>query len=55
MGNFLPLGFKYAICNECLRGLIWQEQCQLAAQAGYKGIEIAPFTLAREGIDDLFG
>jgi len=46
-------GFKYAICNEFLQGLNWQEQCELAAQAGYKGIEIAPFTLVREGINDL--
>jgi sugar phosphate isomerase/epimerase len=46
-------GFKYAICNECMAGLSWQEQCQTASEAGYKGIEIAAFTLVKEGVQEI--
>jgi D-psicose/D-tagatose/L-ribulose 3-epimerase len=37
---------KLALCNEVLAGLQFEEQCRLAAQLGYDGLEIAPFTLA---------
>jgi D-psicose/D-tagatose/L-ribulose 3-epimerase len=37
---------KLALCNEVLAGLPFEEQCRLAAQLGYDGLEIAPFTLA---------
>lgn len=46
-------GFKYAICNECMAQLSWAEQCQIAAEAGYKGIEIAAFTLVKEGVQEI--
>jgi len=46
-------GFKYAICNECMAELSWQEQCQIAGQTGYKGIEIAAFTLVKEGVQEI--
>jgi sugar phosphate isomerase/epimerase len=37
---------KFALCNELCQGLEFSETCALAADAGYQGIEIAPFTLA---------
>ena len=46
-------GFKYAICNECMAELRWQEQCRIAGETGYKGIEIAAFTLVEEGVQQI--
>ena len=38
--------FRFALCNEVLREVPFEEQCRLAAALGYDGLEIAPFTLA---------
>lgn len=46
-------GFKYAMCNESMREKKWVEQCKIIAEAGYKGIEIAPFTLVKEGVQEI--
>ena len=46
-------GFQYAMCNESMQGMAWPEQCDLVAKAGYQGIEIAPFSLVKDGIEDL--
>jgi sugar phosphate isomerase/epimerase len=46
-------GFKYAMCNECMAQLTWPEQCQIVSSAGYRGIEIAPFTLVKEGVHEI--
>ena len=46
-------GFRYAMCNESMQALNWKQQCRLVSAAGYTGIEIAPFTLVREGIREL--
>jgi sugar phosphate isomerase/epimerase len=46
-------GFRYAMCNESMQGMKWKDQCELVAQAGYKGIEIAPFSLVEKGIEEL--
>ncbi len=46
-------GFRYAMCNESMMGMKWTEQCELLAKAGYRGIEIAPFSLVQEGIKEL--
>lgn len=46
-------GFRYAMCNESMMGMKWKEQCELVAQAGYRGIEIAPFSLVEEGIQEI--
>jgi len=47
------VGFKYAMCNESMRGMAWEEQCDLVAGAGYQGIEIAPFSLVRQGVEEI--
>ncbi|GAB4230074.1 MAG: sugar phosphate isomerase/epimerase [Acidobacteriota bacterium] len=39
---------RWALCNEVLRELPFAEQCRLAAALGYKGLEVAPFTLSEE-------
>jgi sugar phosphate isomerase/epimerase len=33
--------------------LSWPEQCQIVADVGYKGIEIAAFTLVKEGVQEI--
>lgn len=40
------LPWRLAICNEILQELDWTEQCRLARSIGYRGLEVAPFTLA---------
>lgn len=45
--------FKYAMCNESMRGMTWEEQCALVGKAGYQGIEIAPFTLVQEEVGEI--
>lgn len=39
---------KLSLCNEVIRALPFERQCVLAAQLGYAGLEVAPFTLAEE-------
>jgi len=54
-------GFNYAMCNESMSEgsrlagsqLSWAEQCQIVGNAGYKGIEIASFTLVKEGVQEI--
>ncbi|RPJ37714.1 MAG: sugar phosphate isomerase/epimerase [Deltaproteobacteria bacterium] len=48
-----PVRFKYAFCNESMQGMSWGEQCDLVARSGYQGIEIAPFSLVRESVEEL--
>jgi len=38
--------FRHAICNEAFKDYDFRAACQVMKRAGYKGIEIAPFTLA---------
>jgi len=45
--------FKYALCSEILKEFSWPEQCEITGEAGYKGIEIAPFTLVKEGVQEI--
>jgi len=47
------LGFKYAMCNESMAELNWAEQCRIISDAGYEGIEIAAFTLVKEGVQEI--
>lgn len=39
---------KFALCNEVLQPLPFPQQCKLAADLGYDGLELAPFTLAED-------
>jgi len=43
--------FKYAICNETYQDWPWDKVLRHAKEAGYSGIEIAPFTLAATAYD----
>jgi len=47
------LGFKYAMCNESMAELSWAEQCRIVGDAGYEGIEVAAFTLVKEGVQEI--
>ncbi len=46
-------GFKYAMCNESVQDEPFEHQCKVITQAGYQAIEIAPFTLVREGVGEI--
>lgn len=46
-------GFKYAMCNESMAEMGWPEQCQIVGDAGYRGIEVAAFTLVKEGVQEI--
>lgn len=37
---------KLALCNEVLGPLPFEQQCALARQMGYEGLELAPFTVS---------
>src|SRR5437763_17219315 len=43
--------FRHSICNEAFEGRPFGEACKIIRQAGYTGIEIAPFTLAERPTD----
>jgi D-psicose/D-tagatose/L-ribulose 3-epimerase len=42
---------KFALCNEVLQPLPFEQQCKMAAALGYDGLEVAPFTLAADPMD----
>ena len=44
--------WRLAICNEIMEDWDWQRQCAYAARLGYRGLEVAPFTIA-DHVDDL--
>jgi sugar phosphate isomerase/epimerase len=39
---------RLALCNEVVRDLPFERQCALAAALGYRGLEVAPFTLGED-------
>jgi sugar phosphate isomerase/epimerase len=47
----LPPALKFALCNEVLQPLPFEQQCSVAAALGYDGLEVAPFTLADNPMD----
>ena len=40
--------FRHATCNEAFKDHDFRQSCQIIREAGYTGIEIAPFTLAED-------
>lgn len=44
----MPNYFRHATCNEAFKDRDFRESCRTIRQAGYTGIEIAPFTLAED-------
>lgn len=44
--------FRYAICNEVFEKWDFAESCRAARKLGYRGLEIAPFTLG-ESVDEV--
>ena len=42
---------KFALCNEVLQPLAFEQQCEMAAALGYDALEVAPFTLAANPMD----
>lgn len=42
---------KFAVCNEMYQNWQWPAVCRSAAEIGYDGVEIAPFTLAERPSD----
>jgi sugar phosphate isomerase/epimerase len=42
----MSISQRFAICNETFGEWPWERVCRFVAQAGYQGIEIAPFTFA---------
>ena len=39
---------KLSLCNEVIRDLPFERQCELAAGLGYAGLEVAPFTFGED-------
>ena len=39
---------KFALCHELYEQTDWATQCRLMAEAGYTGIEVAPFTISND-------
>jgi len=47
----MPRPLKHAMCNEAFESTPFVDQCRTLRNAGYEGIEIAPFTLAPSPLD----
>jgi sugar phosphate isomerase/epimerase len=40
--------FRFSVCNETFQGARFEDQCRIAHEIGYRGIEIMPGTLAED-------
>lgn len=49
----VEIPWSYAMCNESMQELSWAEQCDIIGNAGYTGVEIAPFTLVENGVEEI--
>ncbi|HLP73785.1 MAG TPA: sugar phosphate isomerase/epimerase family protein [Bacteroidales bacterium] len=45
--------FRYSLCSESVKEFSWAEQCAIIGKAGFDGVEIAPFTLVKEGVQEI--
>lgn len=50
--------FQFALCNEILTegpqgNRSWAEQCRIIAESGYSAVEIAPFTLVENSVEEI--
>lgn len=50
--------FRFALCNEILTegpqgNRSWAEQCRIIAESGYSAVEIAPFTLVENSVEEI--
>jgi D-psicose/D-tagatose/L-ribulose 3-epimerase len=43
--TFTQSDFSFSLCNEVLLPMPFEQQCRYAADLGYKGLEVAPFTM----------
>ena len=50
-GSHAPV-FRYSICNEVFEKWDFAKLCRAARKLGYRGLEIAPFTLA-ESVEEI--
>jgi len=44
----VPAGYRFATCNELFQKMPLADACRLVSQLGYRGFEIAPFTLGED-------
>lgn len=49
----ISMPWSYAMCNESMQGRDWHEQCKVISDAGYKSVEIAPFTLVENSVEEI--
>lgn len=46
------MNVQFSMCNEFCEGWGFEQTCELAREAGYEGIEIAPFTI-KDSVEDI--
>lgn len=42
---------KFALCQELFEDTPWEQQCKIIAEAGYTGIEVAPFCISDDVVN----